>query len=483
MTLVLLLFFLLFIVLADVNVYANEINEVNEVSAESVPHVADKILNGVYIDSVNVSNMTKEQAMAAVEKYLDEIKGYNIRLHVGDKVATATAGELGLSWAGEAMVDEILSIGKSGNLISRYKVQTDLQNGDIRLFLPYQADREQIKQIIEERCMPLECDPVNATMTRGDDGFIIEREQSGVKLDEAASLDIVEEYISKLWRSGIGKIELVAEIELAEHTAAGLETIEDILGSASTDYSASSANRAKNIRNGTNKVNGAVVFPGEEYSVCDAMVPFTEENGYELGASYADGEVVESFGGGICQVSTTLYLALLRSEVEIIERSNHSMTVKYVKLSMDAAISEGYKDLIFKNNLDSPIYIEGYTNGSDVGFVVYGKEYRPEGREVKYESETLETTEPTVQLIAEGPFGRISEVSQSYTGYVAQLWKVVTENGKETRTKVNDSRYQMQPKRYEVGVAGATGEAADEIKKAIANNDLDAAFATIYKYK
>jgi len=443
---------------------------------------ADKILEGVYIDSVDVSSMTKEEAITAVDKHLNEIKGYNIKMRAASKTAVATAGELGLSWEGPAIIDKVMSIGRSGNLISRYKVQADLKKGDIRLMLPYKVDRTKVKTIIEERCVPFDCDPVNATMQVESGEFVIEREQSGIKVDASKSIDAVEEYVSKLWRVGGGEVELVAEIKPALHTAAGLSEIESVLGSATTDYSSSSANRGKNIKNGTEKVNGAVLFPGEEYSVCDAMVPFSEANGYELGASFADGEVVESFGGGICQVSTTLYLALLRAEVEIVERYNHSLTVKYVKLSMDAAISEGSKDLRFKNNLEHPIFIQGYTNGGEVGFVVYGKEYRPEERKVTYESETIETIESKVELIASGNFGRIEQVGNSQTGYIACLWKVVTENGKETRTKVNDSNYQMQPKKYEVGVNGASGAAASAMYQAIEKNDLDAAFSALYKY-
>jgi Uncharacterized vancomycin resistance protein len=481
---------LLFLVISiSALVYAREVDEVAESTAvnktenDNPIESTGRILDGVYIDSVNVSNMTREEAIAAVDKYLDEIKEYKIQMHVGNKTATATAGELGLSWDGEVLLDKVMSIGKSGDLVSRFKVQEDLKQGAIRLVLPYEADRAQIEQIIKERCVPFDCEAVNATIRTEGGEFVIEKEQSGIRVDEEQSVDIVEEYLSKLWRAGGGSVELAAEIKQAAHTAIGLSEITDVLGKASTDYSASSANRAKNIRNGTAKVSGAVVFPGEEYSVCDAMVPFTEANGYELGASYADGEVVESFGGGICQVSTTLYLALLRSELEILERHEHSMTVKYVKLSMDAAIAEGSKDLVFRNNLDSPIYIEGYANGGDIGFVVYGKEYRPEGRTVSYESETIETIEPTVNLVAAGDFGRIEQISQSQTGYKASLWKVVTENGEETKTKVNDSRYQMQPTKYEVGVSGATGAAAEAIYSAIEKNDLDAAFSAVYKYR
>ena len=94
------------------------------------------------------------------------------------------------------------------------------------------------------------------------------------------------------------------------------------------------------------------MYPGEQFSVINAITPFTEENGYEEAGSYNQGEVVDSLGGGVCQVATTLYLALIRSELQIDRRSAHSMPVSYVKPAFDAAVAEGSKDLKFTNNTD-----------------------------------------------------------------------------------------------------------------------------------
>src|SRR5699024_15396 len=138
---------------------------------------------------------------------------------------------------------------------------------------------------------------------------------------------ILTRYLTQVWRDGNGSVELSVELTEPRGSREELETVQDVLGSGSTDYSASSSARATNIRNGTEKLNGIVLYPGDSLSVCDQMVPFDEENGYELAPSYSNGSVVESFGGGICQVSTTLYLAVLRSELEVTERYNHSMIV------------------------------------------------------------------------------------------------------------------------------------------------------------
>ena len=125
-----------------------------------------------------------------------------------------------------------------------------------------------------------------------------------------------------------------------------------------------------------NVVDGLVVYPGETISVSEAIGPTTAENGYYPAGSYENGTTVETYGGGICQVSTTLYNAVIRAELEIVTRAAHSMIVSYVEPSMDAAIADGIKDLQFKNNQETPIYIEGYTSGGIIYFNIYGKETR-----------------------------------------------------------------------------------------------------------
>ena len=115
-------------------------------------------------------------------------------------------------------------------------------------------------------------------------------------------------------------------------------------------------------------------MPGQELSAGNTMRPFTEEEGYVEAGAYENGEVVKDIAGGICQVSSTLYNAVINAELEVTSRQPHSMIVNYVKPSKDAAIAGDYKDLKFKNNTKYPIYIEGYVAGEEVHFNIYGKD-------------------------------------------------------------------------------------------------------------
>ena len=209
----------------------------------------------------------------------------------------------------------------------------------------------------------------------------------------------------------------------------------------------------------------------------ELITPFSVDNGYELAGSYLNGQVVNSLGGGICQVSTTLYKAVLAAELQVDERSNHSMIVSYVEPSEDAAISEsGGKDFKFTNNKEYPIYIEGITSPEKtITFTIYGMEDRPSDRKVEYISEVLEkNVPPTEKIIPTGdPVGYVN-IQSVHVGYKARLWKVVTEGGVEvSREQVNSSSYAAVPRTASVGTATADPNVAAMIQQAIATGSID----------
>lgn len=233
-----------------------------------------------------------------------------------------------------------------------------------------------------------------------------------------------------------------------------LSAIKDVLGTYTTSYAGSASGRCANVENGASLINGTVLYPGESFSVYSKVAPFTAANGYHLAGSYSNGQTVQTYGGGICQVSTTLYNAVLRAELNVTERLNHSMTVHYVPLSADAAISGTDKDLKFTNNLDHPIYIQGTAGGSSITFTIYGKEYRASNRKVEYVSQTLSVRGPSEKVIKDNTMeeGKRVVESNGRTGYTARLWKVVYIDGKETkRTQVNSSSYMSTPSVVRVG--------------------------------
>lgn len=428
----------------------------------------------VYIQGIDVSGMTQEEADRAIADYTDSLNNYMFTLTTGDKSIQVSVEDLGLSVANPEVVEEALNLGKTGNLIARYKDKKDLEKEPKEFALEFQADGQKIETLLGINVDNLNQEAVDSGLERENGSFTIIEGANGIEVNVAKSVTKIQKYLQEEWQQENATIELATEVTEPRGTKEELSKVKDLLGSFHTDFSSSSSGRYKNVENGCAKIDGAVLYPGEQFSVYEAVSPFDAESGYELAGSYENGTTVQSYGGGICQVSTTLYNAVILAELQVDERFNHSMIVNYVKPSMDAAIAGTYKDLKFTNNTDAPIYIEGYTSGGQIYFNIFGEETRPSNREVSYVSETISQTPPGVTLQADGghPVGYVATLSGSHTGYTAKLWKVVTVNGvEESRTEFNSSRYNASNKVVAVGVATDNPEAAAQISAAIATGD------------
>ncbi len=429
----------------------------------------------VYFGEVPVGGMTQEEAKAAVEEYINGKLTQNVTLQAGKNTVQVPVSQFGISWGNPEIAEEAAGLGKSGNLIVRYKAMKDLENEDKVYELSYDVDEGKIGQVLESNAQTLNTEAKDGGLTRENGSFSVIPGSQGVSINIENSKEILEKYFSSEWNGTVSDpIELAADVVEPRGSEEELGKVKDLLGGFHTSYSSSGAGRSKNVENGASLINGTVVYPGDVFSVYEAVSPFDAEHGYELAGSYENGTTVETYGGGICQVSTTLYNAVIRAELEITERSNHSMIVSYVDPSADAAIAGTYKDLKFTNNTNAPIYIEGYTEGRELYFNVYGQETRPAGREVSFVSETLSTTEPGTQYQASSghAIGYISQKQSSHTGYTAQLWKVVTENGVEKSREVfNKSTYKASPRIVVVGTASANPEASAAMNAAVGSQN------------
>ena len=432
------------------------------------------IADNIYIGDIAVGGMTEAQAVEAVDDYVKSLGDTEFTLTVDDKSVVAKASDFGLEWSNRVLVKDAMDVGRTGNLIERYKSKKDLEHENLVYDITYTADKDKVTQFLETNTADMNQDAINYGLKRENGAFTITDGQNGVAVDVDTSAQEIVSYIEDTWNQNDATIELAASVVEPEGTKEQLERVKDVLGTYTTDFGTSSAGRAQNVRNGASKINGHVLYPGEQFSVYEAVNPFTAENGYELAGSYENGTTVQTYGGGICQVSTTLYNAVIRAELAIDERFCHSMIVSYVKPSMDAAIAGTYKDLKFTNNYDFPIYIEGYTTGMQITFTVYGEETRPAGREVIFESETTSTTEPETKFVSSDsqPIGYVNTDQNSHTGYTARLWKIVKENGVEvSREPYNNSTYNASPKIITVGTKSDNEDAVAAIKAAIATKD------------
>ena len=449
----------------------------------------DKIESGIYVNDINLAGMTVDEARQAIESYVESYGDAQITLHAVDEgTIVTTAAELGLKWGNEEILEEAARFGRDGDILQCYKELKDLEYQNRIYEVGFDFDKNKIRTLIEENAEQYDQEAVNASLTKTETGFQVTEGQPGIIVDTTASTDAVYEYLLSEWNGAACDIDLAVTVAEPMGTAEELSKVKDVLGTFTTSYSSSGGARSANVTNGCTLINGTTLYPGEEFSCYEAVAPFSEANGYYMAASYLSGQVVDSLGGGICQVSTTLYNAVLLSELEVTERYNHSMIVTYVDPSADAAIAESSgKDFKFKNNTDHPVYIEGITTpDKQITFTIYGVETRASGREVVYESVVLERIPPDTEVIytdASRPVGYCS-VQSAHIGYRAQLWKVVRENGVEvSREQVNSSSYMKAPRSATVGIATEDEGAYNAIMAAVATNSIDQVKAVAGAYK
>lgn len=440
------------------------------------------ISDHIYIENVDVSGMTKDEAIQAMNEHLAEDRAKTVTLQVGEESAQATLEEFGIYYQNiEDTVDEAMAYGKEGGVFGRYWKLRKLKKEKLVLEEELKVNQEQAEAVLTERAVPIADHAQDAAISRTGNGFSIQEEKEGSTVDIEKSTKALETYLNDKWNHDDFTLETALVKEEPEIKAADLESIQDELGTFSTD--AGGGERWKNLETASGKLNGMIVMPGKEVSVHDVTAPYDEEHGYVPAGSYENGQVVDTYGGGICQVSTTLYNALLYAEIEIVERAPHSMMVNYVEPSRDAAIAGDTKDLKFKNNQETPIYIEGGIDASNqLHFTIYGKETRDENRSVEYVSETVAEEEYEVKYEEdpEAPLGEMTNEGSPHTGRSARLWKVVSVDGEEVeREVINESHYNKSDQIIKVGTKSDNAGASAAVRSAIATQDRDKINAAI----
>lgn len=418
------------------------------------------ITKGVTIDGMDISGKTKEEALESANEYLNQFTSQIFELDVDGNKVDITAGELGYYWKNTEIIDQAVEFCKEGNVIQRYKEAKSIEKNGISYSFEMAVNDDTMGASINEKCGVYNVPHVNASLKKAGSGFTISQESSGRMIDLETSVSELHDFMVNEWHgeSVSKKLTVVDDEPIA--TVEDCERVKDLLGTYSTKFSTSSSNysRNKNMENGMKLLDGITLCQGEIMSVNSYLEPWTEDNGWYPGGTYVNGRVEDSLGGGICQVSSTLYNAILNSEIEVVERFNHSMNVSYVPLSMDAALAGTWKDLKIRNNTNTPIYIEAIYSAGRITFNIYGEEVRPDNRRVEYVSETLSTI-PSSEVVTQDPTKPADYrvvTSSGHTGYKARLWKRVYVDGVlQSEDVINNSTYSASPTYVTVG----TGEA------------------------
>ncbi len=295
-------------------------------------------------------------------------------------------------------------------------------------------------------------EPRNARLGTVEGESKIEPEVTGVSFDKTLCRDLLK----NAQQSTIIVPLIYTHPEItAEKLGANL--FKDVLSEKTTFLNAGLVNRTANVRLAASKVNETVIAPGEEFSYNNVVGPRTTDLGYKMAKVYVQGKIIDDVGGGICQVSSTIYLAALYADMEIVKRSNHQFTVGYVPLGQDATVSYGSVDFKFRNNTNYPIKILSLQEKNYMKVTILGT--KENGNTVDVKSYQLSST-PYSVVTVENPSlepNAKKVTTEGHTGFVYEAYRYVyNEAGTQIRKDyLGKSTYRKLDEQVEVGPGAA----------------------------
>lgn len=478
------------------------------------------ILAGVSIRNIEVGGLTKEQAIEAINKNIEYERTREVQLNANGETNTMTLEQIEMEYLIEEAVDKAYQIGRSGNIFQNNFTILKSIHGKQNLDLEIKYNEQLLDDFMKTISSKLPNAMVDNTYSIEDDELVITKGTEGLVLDieknkeniinlakegtltelelETKHVKCPEIDINKIYeevhtepqdayyttnpfqiyphKDGIDfDIEEAKKIieseEKEEYTIKlsithpkvltnqiGTEAFPDLLSSFSTKYDSTNAPRANNLALAASKINGTVVMPGEVFSYNKTVGKRTVEAGYKEAAGFSGGRVVPMLGGGICQVSSTLYDAVLYANLGIVERHNHMFQVAYIDTGKDATVVWGSLDFKFENTRNYPIMIQASAKSGTLQIKIYGIK-----EEVEYEVEIVAKilNYTPYRVIYETDYslapGQEKVVQSGIQGCKSITYKIVKLNGVEKEQIVLSSdSYDPQNKIIKRGPAATT---------------------------
>ena len=312
-----------------------------------------KIYKNIYIENIDVSGLTESNAIKKLNNSL-----YNkdsIELFYGDKKYNLSLNEINFKFKVEDAVNTAINIGRESDF---FNVDTDY-------------NKAKLNEYINNLSKEIDITPVDATITVENNNFNISKEVYGVNLKKEALLSEIDKNIKN---KKFGNINIYTETINPKYTYEKLANINTLLGQYETKFNSKNQNRVSNIKLAINKINNVLIDYNEEFSFNNIIGKRSTEQGFKSAPIIVNGEMQLGMGGGICQVSSTVYNAALYSGLEIVQARNHSIPSGYIEKGRDATVSYGNIDLIFKSNYKSPILIKNEVKDNKIITTIYGNE-------------------------------------------------------------------------------------------------------------
>ena len=417
----------------------------------------DAIYNSISVNGIDVSNLEKHEAEELLESKLNKpFEEMKISVVKDDKTWEFLYTDFAAGYDVETGADAAYIYGREGSLKERYKIVKALEEENVDITCAFEFDESKVAAVVEGLEKVVNADAVDSTLSINKGNITITDDEIGFVMDKKATAENIIAAIESMEDATIYVEGKDIQPKVTRETN---EMSIDLIGSYYTTYTSGNPGRNENLRVGSNYINGTIVNPGEVFSMNIGLGEQTYEGGYKDAAVIVNGKIEDGLAGGVCQVTSTLYNAVILAELEVVERSNHSLTVGYVPLGQDAAIAGDYKDFKFRNDTEYPVYIEAYTTGSKVVCNVYGHEIHNDGRKVVFENVMKEKIEKPEEKVTEDPtlpFGTREVTSTGYIGYKYETYKNVYEGGElVSRALFSRSSYKATPDEVTVGTGPA----------------------------
>ena len=423
----------------------------------------DTFYDGISVNNVPLGGLTQDEAKEKLSTDVNNvIREQIISLVDGENTYDIKYGDIDAKYNIDDTLLAAYNYGRNGELKDRYKQVTDLKDNPKDFEAQFTYNEELLKTKINEISAQVKVEPENSVMKRENGAFVISDEKIGYEMDFDSTYNATKAVIESLQPGTveIKKNEIQPEITREEN-----EKATSLIGTYYTTFSGNDYGRNENLRVGCANINGTELAPGEIFSMNEGLGPQTYENGYRDAAVIVDGKIEDGLAGGVCQITSTLYNAVILAELKIVERSNHSLAVSYVPLGQDAAVAGDYKDLKFQNDTDYPVYIEAYISGNKLITNVYGYEIHSPSREVKFENIVDSVIQKPAEKVTEDPEKPKGYREVTYYGKQGKkvsTYKIVYENGKQiSREYFSSSTYRATPDEVTIGTKEEETEQAN----------------------
>ena len=460
----------------------------------------DKIMSGISISGIEVSGLSEEEAKAKLETIYNEKKEKDISIKYEEYENSLSPQIMEVNYNINKAVEEAYKIGRNENIfISNYQILFSLltkKNIEVEMNL----NEEVTRQTIEDIGANLPGIVIESTYAVEDDELIITKGQSGIVLNTDELVNNIKDRLKDIYSNedyieipvtekdpdpiDIDKIysEVHKEPQDAHYTEnpftvypevegidfnlkearklleedkeeyvikltitkpsitleqLGAKAFPDQLSTFKTKYDAGDRDRTTNLRLACQKINGKVIMPGETFSYNSALGPRTSAAGYKNAKIYEAGQVVDGLGGGICQISSTLYNSVLMADLEIIERRNHQFVTSYVGAGRDATVVYGSTDFKFKNTREYPIRIVASAENGIATVSIYGIKEQEEYT-FTFKTVTVATTPFATQYVEDASLAAGTEKvkQKGANGITTKTYSTKMLNGKVISTKL-----------------------------------------------